>query len=56
MKSKEELSALRDEVKQLSTKLAELNAEELEQIAGGIKDAYSVRQWKDALYFILKSK
>ena len=35
MKTKEELSALKEEVETLSKKLAELNEEELEQVAGG---------------------
>ena len=35
MKSKEELSALKEEVKTLSKKLAELTEEELAQVTGG---------------------
>ena len=35
MKQQEELNALKEEVKTLNNKLAELNDEELEQIAGG---------------------
>ena len=35
MKSKEELNALKEEVEQLSKKLAELSDEELQQVAGG---------------------
>ena len=42
MKSIEELNTLREEVKTLNKKLAELTDEELEQVAGGayIKDIY----------------
>ena len=36
MKTKEELSALREEVETLSKKLADLNEEELKQIGGGL--------------------
>ena len=36
MKTKEELNALKEEVETLNKKLAELNEEELEQVAGGI--------------------
>ena len=35
MKTKEELNALKEEVKTLNKKLAELTPEELEQITGG---------------------
>ena len=35
MKQQEELNALKEEVKTLNNKLAELNDEELEQIDGG---------------------
>ena len=35
MKTKEELNALKNEVKALNKKLAELNEEELAQVAGG---------------------
>ena len=35
MKSKEELTALKEEVEPLNRKLAELNEEELEQVTGG---------------------
>ena len=35
MKTKEELNVLKEEVETLSKKLAELNEEELEQVAGG---------------------
>ena len=42
MKSIEELNTLREEVKTLNKKLAELTDEELEQVSGGayIKDIY----------------
>ena len=36
MKSKEELSALKEEVEMLNRKLAELSDEELEQVCGGL--------------------
>ena len=35
MKTKEELNALKEEVETLSKKLAELNEEEIAQVAGG---------------------
>ena len=35
MKTKEELNALKEEVKALNAKLAELSEEELEQVTGG---------------------
>ena len=35
MKTKEELNALKEEVKALNRKLSELNEEELEQVIGG---------------------
>ena len=38
MKTKEELNALKEEVETLNKKLAELNEEELEQVAGGEGD------------------
>ena len=42
MKTKEELNALKEEVKTLNKKLAELTEEELAQVTGGIlpKDYY----------------
>ena len=42
MKSIEELNTLREDVKTLNKKLAELTEEELEQVSGGayIKDIY----------------
>ena len=42
MKTKEELNALKEEIETLNKKLAELNEDELEQVAGGIlpKDYY----------------
>ena len=36
MKTKDELNTLKEEVETLSKKLAELTAEELDQISGGI--------------------
>ena len=36
MKTKKELTALKEEVETLNKKLAELNEEELEQMSGGI--------------------
>ena len=41
MKTKEELNVLKEEVETLSKKLAELNEEELEQVAGGY-DGYEI--------------
>ena len=38
MKTKEELSALKEEVETLNKKLAELSEEELEQVSGGYVD------------------
>ena len=41
MKTKEELNALKNEVKALNKKLAELNEEELAQVTGGsVDDVY----------------
>lgn len=40
MKTKEELSALKEEVKTLNKKLAQLNEEELEQVSGGFFGAW----------------
>ena len=37
MKTKEELNELKEEVETLNKKLAELNEEELAEVAGGIK-------------------
>lgn len=39
MKSKEELNALKEEVKALNKKLTELSEEELEQVAGGVSES-----------------
>ena len=36
MKTKEELNALREEVKAVKSKLMELSAEEMEQVSGGM--------------------
>ena len=36
MKTKKELTALKEEVEKLNKKLAELSEEELEQVSGGI--------------------
>ena len=36
MKTKEELGALRNEVKDLNAKLAELNEEKLKEVSGGM--------------------
>ena len=36
MKTKEELNALKEEVETVSRKLAQLNEEELKQVAGGV--------------------
>ena len=38
MKTKEELNALKEEVKAMSNKLAELNEDELEQVTGGVNN------------------
>ena len=42
MKSKEELSALKEEVEALNQKLAELTEEELAQVAGGAAGSVQV--------------
>ena len=42
MKTKEELNALKNEVKALNKKLAELTEEELEQVAGGTKEYFTL--------------
>ena len=41
MKTKEELNALKEEVKTLNKKLAELTEEELVQVSGGVLPYYS---------------
>ena len=43
MKTKEELNALKEEVKTLNAKLAELNEEELKLIVGGVED-FNIRK------------
>lgn len=46
MKTKEELNALREEIKALNVKLRELSEEELAQVTGGVSDrdiAFGVR-------------
>ncbi len=43
MKTKEELNALKNEVEALNKKLAELNEEELKQVAGGS----GMADWED---------
>ena len=40
MKSKEELNALKEEVKTVNEKLAELTEEELGQVSGGVLPVY----------------
>lgn len=57
MKSKEELTAIKEEVKTLNGKFAELTEEELEQVAGGIdyQNDYSPEQWKELLLYLLKN-
>ena len=42
MKTKEELNALKEEVNKVNEKLKELTPEELEQVNGGAKWAYTV--------------
>ena len=51
MKTPEELNALKNEVKALNKKLAELNEEELAQVAGGgfVDDARSYADYADVL-------
>ena len=51
MKTKEELNALKNEVKALNKKLAELNEEELAQVAGGgfVDDARRYADYADVL-------
>ena len=49
MKTKEELNALKNEVKALNKKLAELNEEELAQVAGGSVDDVYQRYNEDIL-------
>ena len=46
MKSADELKELKEEVEALSEKLAELNEEELEQVAGGLNPHR--RPWADS--------
>ena len=45
MKTKEELNALKEEVKTLNKKLAELNEEELKQVIGG--QQYDINIYKN---------
>ena len=51
MKTPEELNALKNEVKALNKKLAELNEEELAQVASGgfVDDARSYADYADVL-------
>ena len=42
MKTKEELNTLKEEVKALNEKLAELTEEELTQVTGGVNPAYNI--------------
>ena len=52
MKTKEELNALKNEVKALNKKLAELNEEELAQVAGGSVDDVYQRYNEDILNYM----
>ena len=48
MKTKEELTALKEEVETLNKKLAELTEEELKQVTGGeIVPDFDEEQWRD---------
>ena len=49
MKTKEELSALKEEVETLNRKLAELTEEELEQVSGGHFVPVPTRDYADLL-------
>ena len=42
MKTKEELNALKEEVEPLNKKLADLNEDELAQVAGGLDADYDI--------------
>ena len=52
MKTKEELNALKNEVKALNKKLAELNEEELAQVTGGSVDDVYQRYNEDILNYM----
>ena len=43
MKTKEELNALKEEIETLNKKLAELTAEELAQVSGGVD--FNITDW-----------
>ncbi len=53
MKTKEELNKLKEEVKTLNKKLAELSEEELKQVTGGFEGFHqnSAEQQGGAIYF-----
>ena len=52
MKTKEELNELKEEVETLNKKLAELNEEELAQVAGGSVDDVYQRYNEDILNYM----
>ena len=53
MKTKEELNALKNEVKDLNAKLAELNDDELKEVVGGIVDDYEAHRAFCEAYYAL---
>ena len=55
MKTKEELRALKEEVKALSKKLAELTDEELAQVSGGTENNSTIVMDNDVIWLYEKS-
>ena len=59
MKTKEELNALKNEVKNLSAKLAELSEDELIEVTGGAwlnppPDPTKLGEWEDEIQYNVK--
>ena len=55
MKTKEELTALKAEVRTLSQKLAELNEDELAQVVGGTENNSTIVKDDDVVWLYEKS-
>lgn len=53
MKNKDELNALRKEVKDLNAKLIELNEDELKEVTGGGDSLHNMPQKKDDEKYVL---
>ena len=59
MKTKEELNALKNEVKNLNAKLAELSEDELKEVSGGAwlnppSDPTELGEWEDEIQYNVK--